>query len=277
MIFANLGTEFRKLDIENMEDWLLPPSIESTNAMEFHAEERCEEDEWFYIIIDEDHQSMISFYRDCFENTVSLNAICGREFPRVKCLFRVLEGSQVVFQKITPSKMITTPRKFLTGKSDLDSEALVLEEISDSIELIDQIDAYFDGKNRLYFKNFSRIKSLFKDILDYYREADAEDLRTFQRYSLFQLASMPHIGTRNLKMIANILDDDEIDLDKPIIKSKLLTEYGKYPSDWFYVNDGQFYLDNPKRLNNFLKLVLGRLYENPITGHKMESSHSKKI
>lgn len=81
-------------------------------------------------------------------------------------------------------------------------------------------------------------------------------------------------------MLAILLDDEDIELSSEIFKSKLLTtytSYSEYSNLDFQVINGQFIINTNKQLKSFLKLALGRLYENPITGNQMEASTSKKL
>ena len=149
--------------------------------------------------------------------------------------------------------------------------------IENGIELKCENDAYFDGNDKLYFKNFRTIRSLFKGIDDYYRIASQTEVDEFKEFNLVNFVSDFKIKTNNLKMLA-VLKDYDIDLDDIAVKSTLLRTYSQYPSQEFELDDNQnFIIDSNKKLTCLLKLALGRLYTNPITHHKMEANHAKKL
>jgi len=53
---------------------------------------------------------------------------------------------------------------------------------------------------------------------------------------------------------------------------------GLYPNQEFELDENQnFIIDSNRKLTCLLKLALGRLYTNPITHHKMEANHAKKL
>ena len=129
----------------------------------------------------------------------------------------------------------------------------------------------------MYFRNFRTIRSLFKGIDDYYRIASQAEVNEFKEFNLVHFVSDFEIKTNNLNMLA-VLKDYGIDLDDIAIKSILLRTYSQYPSQEFELDNNQnFIIDSNRKLTCFLKLALGRLYTNPITHHKMEANHAKKL
>lgn len=149
--------------------------------------------------------------------------------------------------------------------------------IENGIELKSAIDAYFDGNDRLYFKNFRTIRSLFKGIDDYYRIASQAEVDEFKQFNLVSFVSDFEIKTNNLKMLA-VLKDYGIDLNDIGVKRTLLRSYSQYPNQEFELDENQnFIIDSNRKLTCLLKLALGRLYTNPITHHKMEANHAKKL
>ena len=179
----------------------------------------------------------------------------------------------IVFQKITSSKrMVKT--SILKKPEDKKVEMSIIDN---GIEITSKVDAYY-SENRLYFKNFSTIKSMFENIEDFYREATSGEVLQFKEQSLVSIGeNLTNLGTRNLNMLAIINDDEEIDLSDSSFKERMLSEYLNYPSLEFQVSNEQFIINSRKQLNLFLKLALGRLYENPMTKQKMEASSAKKI
>jgi len=270
MFLVKVGRIYRKLDNTDDISELVAPEIDPENSREFDPEIKLEHEEWFYIEIDDEHMSMVKEYGDKFSSTVSLNDVTEEEFSKIDLIFRKVENDGLVFQKITKSKRMVD--KSILKWRYRRAERTIIEK---GIELKSENDAYFDGIDKLYFKNFRTIRSLFKGIDDYYRIASQAEVDELKRIDLVSFSDF-EIKSNNLKMVA-ILKDDEIDLSKTSIISTLLTSYEQYPEQDFKVSEGKFIIDTNKRLTSFLKLALGRLYTNPITSHQMEASSARRL
>jgi len=274
MYLVKVERTYRKLDNTDDISELVAPEIAPENSREFNPEIKLEHEDWFYIEIDDDHRTMISEYSDQFSNTVSLNDVDESEFSKIDLIFQKCENDDLVFQKITKSKRMVEKSILRWIPNIGKSERTIIEN---GIELKSEIDAYFDGNDKLYFKNFRTIRSLFKGIDDYYRIASQEEVDEFKKFNLVSFVSDFKIKTNNLKMLA-VLKDYEIDLDDITVKNTLLRTYNQYPSQDFELDDNQnFIIDSNRKLTSFLKLALGRLYTNPITKDKMEANYAKKL
>lgn len=273
MFLVKVGRTYRKLDNSDDISELVAPKIEPENCIEFDPELRLEAEDWFYIEIDDEHISMVKEYEDKFSNTAGLNDVNEEEFSKIDLIFRKVENDGLVFQKITKSKRMVDKSILKWKYNSRRAERTIIEN---GIELKSENDAYFDGNNKLYFRSFRTIHSLFKGIDDYYRIASLAEADEFKEINLVSFVSDFKIKTNNLKMLA-ILKDDEIDLSDTSIISTLLTSYEQYPEQDFKVSEGKFIIDTNKRLTSFLKLALGRLYTNPITSHQMEASSARRL
>lgn len=270
MFLVKVGRIYRKLENKDDISELVAPEIDPENSREFDPEIKLEHDEWFYVEIDDSHMSMVKEYEDKFLNTVGLNDVNEAEFSKIDLIFRKVENDGLVFQKITQSKRLVD--KSILKLRHRRAERTIIEN---GIELKSENDAYYDGNDKLYFKNFRTIRSLFKGIDDYYRIASQAEVDELKRIDLVTFSDF-EIKSNNLKMVA-ILKDDEIDLSDTSIISTLLTSYEQYPEQDFKVSEGKFIIDTNKRLTSFLKLALGRLYTNPITSHQMEASSARRL
>ncbi|MBZ5983780.1 hypothetical protein KIJ05_01330 [Leuconostoc gelidum subsp. gasicomitatum] len=260
--------EYRELSVK-LDDFIIPNVL---NTIKFDAETKLEEEEWFYIEVDQSHKKMIDNYSDCFINSVSLNEVSDNDFSNIEVIVKQID-TNIIFQKITSSKRIVN-KSILKKPEDKKVE---MNTIDNGIEITSKIDAYY-SEDRLYFKNFAIIKSMFENIEDFYREATSSEVFQFKALSLVSVSErLTDLGTRNLNMLAIVNDDDEIDLSDSHFKEKMLLEYQKYSELDFEVDNQQFIINSKKQLNIFLKLALGRLYENPMTRQKMEASSAKKI
>lgn len=274
MFLVKVDQKYRKLDNSDDISELVAPTIEPDNIIKFDPEAQLEHEDWFYIEIDDIHMSMVKEYGDKFLSTVSLNDVTEEEFAKIDLIFRKVENDGLVFQKITKSKRMVD-KSILKWIPNIGKPERTI--IENGIELKSAIDAYFDGNNRLYFKNFRTIRSLFKGIDDYYRIASQAEVDEFKQFNLVSFASDFEIKTNNLKMLA-VLKDYGIDLNDIGVKRTLLRSYSQYPNQEFELDENQnFIIDSNRKLTCLLKLALGRLYTNPITHHKMEANHAKKL
>ena len=274
MFLVKVDQKYRKLDNSDDISELVAPTIEPDNIIKFDPEAQLEHEDWFYIEIDDIHMSMVTEYGDKFLSTVSLNDVTEEEFTKIDLIFRKVENDGLVFQKITKSKRMVD-KSILKWIPNIGKPERTI--IENGIELKSAIDAYFDGNDRLYFKNFRTIRSLFKGIDDYYRIASQAEVDEFKQFNLVSFVSDFEIKTNNLKMLA-VLKDYGIDLNDIGVKRTLLRSYSQYPNQEFELDENQnFIIDSNRKLTCLLKLALGRLYTNPITHHKMEANHAKKL
>ena len=274
MFLVKVDQKYRKLDNSDDISELVAPMIEPDNIIKFDPEAQLEHEDWFYIEIDDIHMPMVKEYGDKFLSTVSLNDVTEEEFTKIDLIFRKVENDGLVFQKITKSKRMVD-KSILKWIPNIGKPERTI--IENGIELKFAIDAYFDGNDRLYFKNFRTIRSLFKGIDDYYRIASQAEVDEFKQFNLVSFVSDFEIKTNNLKMLA-VLKDYGIDLNDIGVKRTLLRSYSQYPNQEFELDENQnFIIDSNRKLTCLLKLALGRLYTNPITHHKMEANHAKKL
>lgn len=274
MIVVKIKDEFRKLLESDDIPELVNPSI--TNPKEYDPELQLEDDEWFFIDVDSDHMPMITDYSNFFTNTVSLNDVSREEFSKIDVIFKQLENGNIVFQKVTASKRLIDKSILKWTERTRRATRTIIEN---GIEIKNSIDAYFDDTDKkLYFKNFSTIRGMFKNIEDYYRVATVQELNRFTEASIILCnTSTFKVGNRNLKMIAVLISDEDIDLENSTFIQQMLNTYGQYPNQSFQVANGQFIVNSNQQLTSFFKLALGRLYTNPITHKKMEASSAKKL
>ena len=274
MLLVKVDRKYRKLDNSDDISELVAPEIVPENSREFDPETKLEQEDWFYIEIDADHRTMISEYSDRFLNTASLNDVNRDEFSKIDLIFRKVDNDGLVFQKITQSKRMVE-KSILRWIPNIGRPERTI--IENGIELKSEIDAYFDGNDKLYFKSFKTIRSLFNGIDDNYRIASQAEVDEFKEFKLVHFVSDFEIKANNLKMLA-VLKDYDIDLDNIKIKRILLKTYGNYPHQEFKLDENDiFQIDSNKKLTSFLKLALGRLYTNPITKDKMEANYAKKL
>ena len=237
MFLVKVDQEYRKLGNSDDISELVAPTIEPDNSIKFDPEAQLEHEDWFYIEIDDIYMSMVKEYGDKFLSTVSLNDVTEEEFTKIDLIFRKVENDGLVFQKITKSKRMVDKSILKWIPNIRKPERTIIEN---GIELKSEIDAYFDGNDRLYFKNFRTIRSLFKGIDDYYRIASQAEVDEFKEFNLVCFVKEFKIKTNNLKMLA-VLKDYGIDLNDVAVKSTLLRTYSQYPRQEFDLDQNNFF------------------------------------
>ena len=180
---------------------------------------------------------MISEYSDKFLNTASLNDVNRDEFSKIDLIFRKVDIDGLVFQKITQSKRMVE-KSILRWIPNIGRPERTI--IENGIELKSEIDAYFDGNDKLYFKSFKTIRSLFNGIDDYYRIASQAEVDEFKEFKLVHFVSDFEIKANNLKMLA-VLKDYDINLDNIKIKRILLKTHGNYPHQEFMLDENDIF------------------------------------
>jgi len=260
---------FNDAKADDFEEFRKP---EIVNEKEFGSELNLNEDEWFYIKIKNDHyEDMIGGYGLVVKNTTSLNQISRDNFGKLTVIFRSVDDDGLIFQKITPKKRLSN-KKIITIGDAPDAKRIT------GIDISDKVDAYFNGNDRIYFKSYRTIKSLFKHIEEYYRIATAEDVKIFYEFSGCEIFVRNSDLTDSIrKKIAIIVDNKKLDLNNQTVISKLIDYHEDYTKDELYVSSGQFIVQSKKQLDSFCSLVLGRFYENYMTGDTEEALSTKVL
>ncbi|MDR0580340.1 MAG: hypothetical protein LBG21_07050 [Campylobacteraceae bacterium] len=253
------------------------PIILPDKIIQFDAERKIEYDEWFYIEIDNEHSTMMDTFVNCSQNTADINTILADDYSKVETIFKIEttedEKHQIIFQKITNANRIESKTLLLFVG---DHPEIVKQD--KSIDFSDRVDAYFDGENKIYFRNFSTIRSLFEGIEDYYREATDDEVQRITQNIMLQVNEGINVGVRNRKKIATILSDENIKLDDVNFQNKIREYAKKYPEISIETTqDGKYIINDNKDLEIFLALVGGRYYTSEITGEKMEAKAIEKL
>ncbi len=265
-------------DKESVEqtDFFGIPDIDADKLYEYDPEMLLEPDEWFYIDLDEDHLSCIGQYVNSVSNSVDINPIESDDYSKVIAVYKTfgIDSVSFVLEKITNSSRVMS-RRFLNLFGD--HPELVMQR--NSIVFSGRVDAYFDGKRRIYFKVFSTIRNLFDGIEDYYREATQAEVEEFCACSILQVAdhAIDKIGIRSLKRIAAIMADPEINLKDDKFLQKLKAYAHKYPESQLQLENEKITINNEKDLNAFTMLAGGRYYKSELTGEKMAATSATKL
>lgn len=281
MILAKCKREYKilKLKKADINQLYQSPITEQTQLIEFNTEAKCEVDEWLYIDLLNHKEEIITPFLDLFKSTANLNTFDDDSFSSMDFLItKAKESNELILKKITKAKRLENISILQIKGRQVGPSALKVINIPNGIELDGNIDAYYDGNNRLYFKNFNKIHNIFKGIDIFYREANEEEVASFKNSACLELSGYTReIGIRNLKMIAIIKDNPKINLDQPEYIQQMISQAANFDAITLSVENNKFIINNESDLSQFLKLALGRFYINPLTDDKMLANTAKTI
>ena len=281
MILAKCKREYKilKLKKEDINKLYQSPITEQTQLIEFNSEAKCEADEWLYIDLLNHKEEIITPFLDLFKSTANLNTFDDDSFSSMDFLItKAKESNELILKKITKAKRLENISILQIKGRQVGPSALKVINIPNGIELDGNIDAYYDGNNRLYFKHFNKIHNIFKGIDIFYREANEEEVASFKNSACLELSGYTReIGIRNLKMIAIIKDNPKINLNQPEYIQQMISQAANFDAITLSVENNKFIINNESDLSQFLKLALGRFYINPLTDDKMLANTAKTI
>lgn len=252
------------------------PDMKTLSIREFDPNENSIANEWYFITLKNEDLNIIDRYlvkcKDAELNQYKLqdqNPVAVFEYAGDYYLF---------FRDITPKMVFKTSILFI-----LDGNVKIRhpDELRKNGSFIvdERPTAIYDiKKRRILFQNFRRITKIFTGIDKFYREASKEDVSNFKEdmKALIQFNGKFDIGTRNLNLIAQILDAKD-----PLDESRMqrIRDFTKsFPvkmAGSSFEDEKPFQVSSDKQLNSVLKLIQGWYYSNPITQVPMEANSAK--
>jgi len=183
---------------------------------------KLEDDEWFFIDKFKNRDYDNAFINNNSTSTTALNQLEEKKYPKIKYLC-CEDTNFKYFQKVLPSNIIS--KKWFAI-----SNAPVLEDNKKIIYLSNIPDAIYDTKaDKLYFKDISRIKVIFKNIDELYREATEGEVNDFLKQDFIELTneySSSNVKVPNRKRIALVVD--QLKKFNPAEKKKIFDYIHKY-------------------------------------------------
>lgn len=168
-------------------------------TIDFNPSHKLEDDEWFQI----QNFSKQDFYiEECNSNysTASLSQLVNIEYKDLGCIC-IFQAGQRHFQKITPA-LFVSKRTLL----DYSGQPKIVKH-KQQIEIRIESDAVYDiSKDTLYFRNLSKIKSIFPGIEELHRVATQKEVDKFLGNKFITLTDFETktVGAQNRKRIADI-------------------------------------------------------------------------
>lgn len=243
------------------------PDLSSSHI--FSTSYKLEEGEWYKIVRFISREFENDLVGKEFEST-SYNQISREQYSQIKYLCSK-QSSLYLFQKMLPTQVLKKKLLYF-------SDAPTIEENKSIIILSDCVDAIYDTeKDILYFRELSRISSMFKNIESLYREATQREVDTFlgQKFiSLKEGYSGENVKKNNRKRIAMAMDAFMRLSSKE--KSEII-EYTKSYCHDVQLKRGKFEIGNEEQLKKILYGINERYYTTPVGREKRLANSVMKL
>lgn len=242
------------------------------NPVAFHPGRTLHEDEWYHINLNEAQiTAMIAPYTDNARTAGDLNTISADDYEKVVALYKT-DGNRLLVTKISAGMRIES--KTFIGLNDHPE----ITSYRKAIEFTGIVDAYYDGTDMLYFRNYSKIRALFPGIEDFYRDATAGEEQAFLRHAFFEIhdIDVAAISMRDSQKIAEILDDERIMLDDRKFQKRII-DYAHAYTPELVSGSNKLKITDKDALRKTLNLLTDRYYTSELFGDKREAIDSAKL
>ncbi|CAM3931847.1 hypothetical protein [Mesobacillus zeae] len=247
----------------------LPDDLD--NAKIFNSDYKLEDDEWFHIPNFSSEEYCIDFLIREFIST-DYDQIGRDDYKNLLYLCSFQENIYY-FQKITQSLIINKKWFKISGEPVLEDQSpiIVINENPDAI--------YLKSNDTLYFKKISRLTSIFKGIIDLYKEATQQETEDFLKSDFIKLEEeydASKVKTANRKRIALAMDTlkEFTPKEKRTIYSYIKDYCGNLP---FEEEESKFKIRNEDELKHLLWGIEQRYYTTPVGKEKMVANSVSKV
>lgn len=256
-LLAKVGRKFCKVMSSN-EIFFNEPDL--SKVINYNPSYKLEDDEWYYIdnFLSKDFKNGIIEKRF---TTTSFIQLALDEFPNVRYLC-AKQGEVFYFQKMLNNQYLVKNR-FISIKSQpklINEKVMVINEYPDAI--------YNKADDKLFFRDLSKIKIMFKDIEVLYRTATDSEVTEFFTSELVKFGNnyeVSKVGNLNRKRIAQFMDKyDSYDDDE---KSEINNYIEEYLPE-LNIENGKFVINDEVELKNVLFGIDQRFYTTPIKPEK---------
>lgn len=259
-----------------------------TSSIEFVPDILLEWDSWYYVTLNETQiQEMLWPYINNTSGATSTSTINDQNYDEVAALFLIENNAantnppKMIVSKVTAWKILQ-PRKVIV----LSVWWAEIVEREKAISFDGYIDAYYDWANKLFFKRFSGIKSLFKNIEVFYKKATEEQKMEFLNNDFFTTTKNRdrfNVWDRNMRRIALVMDQLSakwIDLSAQSTRDTYVQYANKYRTSWkitINITDWKLEFSTNEDLWEILDVLEENLYTTEITGEPRVSHVNKTI
>jgi hypothetical protein len=237
----------------------------------------------YYVELDQDQkEKMIEPYIDAVN--AGTDQASQLEYNVVNAIYKK-SGRRLVLSRVNSgSKIAENGRTILS----FNEKSINASKLSFAIDFSGEVDAYYDGADRIYFSKFSRAKSLFRDFDEFYQEAWYEDKESFLDSDLFAVSEIEpeDIGTAETNKISEIRNNIHLNLEDEGTIAKIQAYARRYPLSGVVLNaDGRIKITTKADLKCAINLLTRRYYTSEVTGEilqargieKMKDQKAKKI
>lgn len=235
---------------------------------------KLEEDEIFFINTEDKD---IGKYLDNMINTVNCNSINNEALKQIETLYffnKIDDKFNLYIQRIMPSARIE--KTLLSFRQDMNLAHIERNKVI--IPILNYTHIYWNQKQqKIYFKRFSDLESVFPNFSKYYREANEEDLKTFtdkNKYPFLdvKISDFNKLSKTKLKIIAMIVDE----LDK--VKENI-DEYMEYAKKYKmeFIIDGKFGINDIIDIDSLSDIIFRKIYTTEAGEKEIRKANSFKI
>lgn len=235
---------------------------------------KLEEDEIFFIKSkDED----IGEYLDNMINTVNCNSITKEALKQIETLYffnKIEDKFNLYIQRIMPSARVE--KTLLSFRPDMNLAHIERNKVI--IPILNYTHIYWNQKQqKIYFKRFSDLESVFPNFSKYYREANEEDLKIFKDKNKYpfldvKISDLKKLSKTKLKIIAMIVDE----LDKVKENIGEYMEYAKKYKIEFIIDD-KFEINDMNDIDSLSDIIFRKIYTTEAGEKEIRKANSFKI
>lgn len=248
-----------------------------SNIKEFDANIKLEQDERFFVTLSDDQKNnMLNQYFRLLDNSASTNQILAEQYKSIRAIFLISkenwqQNHNILFSKITPTGRIEN-KQFLLR----DTGTPKLKTISHWIDITWKIDAYRNGE-KLFFKKYETVRWLFPWIEDFYQTASHDEVESFKNNWFFNFTMRNKIGERNLRRIAYIVREKNIDFSNDETRNKFKAYAEKYDISLPFDENNKINIDDNKTLSTAISIIEENYFTSEITREKKVAEYSKTV
>lgn len=248
-----------QLAVTNDGDFFTKPDL--TASIDYTPHHKLETNEWFRIKKFKGKGYKNDFLELKYDAS-TFNTLESKYFSKAKYICTENIDKCRVFQKLMSSSFVFKKLLDLNSSSYItDGNFIVINEIPDAI--------YDTRTDVFYFRDLSRISSIFEGIDSLYREATNDEVDSFLKDDLINNQEAFKVGIPNRKKIALALNklNDFSKRDRVHITSYIKTYYPNLK-----VNNGKFVISSDIELTHFIYGIEQRFYTTEIGNEKRIAS-----
>lgn len=280
-IFANLKDKTQVIlfdenssDFNNIKD-IFSFDIDSLNKLNFleNLNSKLRDGEIYYIQITQENENIFFSEIKLDTDSIDNNQITKDEYKSVDFIYLVNSSTNKIYFKKIYSINHIEKRKVLGFNG-----GPTYKEESNKINLSLNVDIVYNIKEKkIYFKKFGSVKNILKNVINLYRIATKDEIKSFFNNSKFNIDdSILEKTTDKFRKRITVLIDKEINFED----EELMTKYENYDKKYKNIlikKDGKYQIKNKLQLENFVELLEERFYNTPITKEKREVDNFRKI